>query len=374
MIDTKVKKRIDIQLLFLVYIIAAIGVLAIYSTTRLDPHRAHTMYPHIKQLLGLGIGTGAMIAIALFDFHFYERLLWPLYWFNLLQLLLTKIPRLAVKTLGGARWVKLGPIQYQPSEIAKIILILTLAAFLLKYRKRLHEPKYLLLSFAFILPPMLMIAAQPDLGSSLVLVVVWLGMVYVSGAKLKHLAAIFGAGLILFTGMAVTGIGLKKWQQARIKTLISPDKVTKNDRYHTEEARIAIGSGGVFGKGMFKNNFITQGHLPEKESDFIFSDIGEEYGFVGCLSVMGLYALLIWRAIRIVALSDEDPYGKMIAAGIVSLITFHVIENIGMNVGVMPVAGIPLLLLSCGTTSVLMTMICIGLLEGVMIHRHKLMF
>ena len=337
MIDTRVRRRIDIQLLIIVYVIAFIGILCIYSVTRLDPH-----HQHIKQAIGLGLGTVAMIVVALIDFHFYERLIWPLYGLNMAQLLLVKIPRFQVTILGGARWLKLGPIMYQPSEVAKVIMILTLAALVVKYRKRIKEPVILLMTLAFVIPPTLLIVSQPDLGTGLVIITVWLGMTYVAGAKLKHLAAILGAGLLLFTGMVVTGIGMKTFQRNRILTLLSPDKVSKDSKYHTEVARIAIGSGGVFGKGLFKNTFVTQGNLPEKESDFIFSGIGEEFGFVGCLTIIGLYALLIWRAIRIVALSDEDPYGKLIAAGIVSLISFHVIENIGMNVGVMPVAGIPL--------------------------------
>ena len=140
------------------------------------------------------------------------------------------------------------------------------------------------------------------------------------------------------------------------------------------QARIAIGSGGIFGKGYLKGTQVHGGWVPERQTDFIFSDIGEEFGFVGCVAVLCLYGVLIWRGVRIVVSSDEDITGKLVATGVVAMLAFHVIENIGMNVGVMPVAGVPLVLISYGGSSMIVTLFSIGLLESVALHRHQLTF
>lgn len=369
MIDTRTRKRIDIPLLIIVYLLAFAGVFLIYAATRMEARPMHA-----TQMRWLAIGTVAMLAAAFVDFHFYERLIWPLYIVNLFQLILVKLPMFHADLNGGARWISIAGFRYQPSEFAKVIVILTLAAFLVKYRKRMHEPLTLFLSLLFVAAPVLLIKSQPDLGTALVIVVIWFGMLFVGGAKLKHLGAIAAVGILGLTFLLVTGIGMKTFQKDRIEAYLHPNDDVNGIAYQTNQARIAIGSGGLFGKGLLNSQVIARKGLPEKESDFIFSSVGEEFGFAGCVVVISLYAWLLWRCVRIAALADEDPYGKLIATGIVSMFSFHILENIGMNVGVVPVAGVPLLLLSYGGSNILMTFICIGLLEGIMMHRHKLIF
>lgn len=365
-------KRVDILLLIFTYAIAFFGVLIIYSATRGDNDPQHK-----KQLIWIAVGTVGLIIGAVANYHSYARFTTQLYVLNLLPLFFIVLRNIVSHKHGinGAdRWIKFGPILYQPSEFAKVIIILTLAAFLTKYHNQIKRPKILFLSFLFVLLPMLLIMKQPDLGTGLVVLAIWFGMVFIAGAKVKHLGIMILTGLTLFTIMWFTGFGLKGYQRARMMTFLNPGSDVKKTGYQVEQAKIAIGSGGLFGKGLFHSMQVRSGHIPEKQTDFIFTDIGEELGFVGCVLVLALYGMLFYRGIKIIASADEDIYGKLIATGIVSMFAYHIIENIGMNIGVMPVAGVPLLLISYGGSSMLVTLFCIGLLESICIHRHELRF
>jgi rod shape determining protein RodA len=257
--------------------------------------------------------------------------------------------------------------------MAKLAIILTLAIFLTRHQERIHEPKTLFKSLLLILLPVVLIYKQPDLGTTLVIIASWFGMVYIAGAKIKHLIALVMAGLLLFCTLWFSG-KLNDFQKRRILDFVFPQRDVKGSGYHVAQARIAIGSGQMWGKGLFQSTQVRGGYIPEKQTDFIFTTIGEELGFVGSVAVVLLFAGLFLRGVMIMAAADEDPLGKLIAAGIVTMLAFHTIENIGMNVGVMPVAGVPLPFISSGGTNLFLNLTCIGLLQSISLNRHQLLF
>ncbi|HLJ55269.1 MAG TPA: rod shape-determining protein RodA [Chthonomonadaceae bacterium] len=367
--DLRMRKRLDLPLLLLTYLIAALGVLIVFSAS----YGQQGGFAN-KQVVWIVAGTAGLVGAALFDFHNYARFLKPLYLLNLLSLIAVRSGHFHSSVNGAARWIAIGPFQYQPSEIAKVVVILTLAVFLAKNAATIKTPLTLTTSLLLVAAPAALITTQPDLGTGLVVIAIWFAMVFVAGAEPRHLFALFGAAAVLFAGLWVTGVWPKPFQRQRLLIFLGLREDAKKTGYHIAQARIAIGSGGLFGKGYLKSTQVQGGWVPERQTDFIFSDIGEEFGFAGCLAVICLYGILIWRGVRIVVSADEDATGKLIATGVVAMLAFHVIENIGMNVGVMPVAGVPLVLISYGGSSMIVTLFSIGLLESIALHRHQLTF
>src|SRR5579884_3265668 len=357
MLSARLRKNLDVPLLALTYLIAALGVIVIFSATRGDPTPFYK-----KQILWMAVGTVGLAAAAFIDYHHYARFSRHLYALNLLLLALVSSGKLSHAAKGAARWINIGGFQLQPSEFAKLFLIITLAVFLAKRHESIKQGKTLLLSFLYIAVPVALIFKQPDLGTALVILAIWFGMIYMAGARILHLIAILLAGVLLFTGLWYSG-KLKDYQKNRLISFVNPEADPKETGYHVYQARIAIGSGGMWGKGLLHSTQVRGGYIPEKQSDFIFTDVGEELGFVGSLAVLALYGGLIWRGARVVAQTSEDPLGRFVAAGIVTMLAFHVIVNIGMNVGILPVAGVPLPLFSAGNSNVLVTMACVGLLQ-----------
>jgi rod shape determining protein RodA len=369
--DNRLRKNIDIPLLVLTYGLAFFGVLIIYSVT----HGDTTPY-HKRQLLWIVLGTAGLIAGTLVDYHFYTRFERYIYGFNLLALAV--VLKFAHGINGAARWINLAGFKFQPSEFAKLCVILTLAIFLTKHHDTIREPKTFLLSLLHIVVPMALIFKQPDLGTALVLLAIWFGMVFMAGARVKHIAILILTGLLLFFTLWHTGKIIKGYQRQRIITwyesMSDPDANKKKEGYHVWQARVAIGSGQMWGKGLMQGSLVRGGYVPEKQTDFIFTDIGEELGFAGTLVLSVLYAGLLLRGVQVIRLADEDILGKLIATGIVSMLAFHVVENIGMNIGLMPVAGVPLPFISAGGSNILTLMTCIGILQSVSRHQHQLLF
>jgi rod shape determining protein RodA len=368
-LEARLRKRLDLPLLVLTYLIAAIGVAIVFSASYGQQGAFHK-----KQIIWILIGTAGLVGAVRLDFHFYARIAKPLYVLNLLALGVVSMSHFDTAKNGAVRWIGIGGFQYQPSEFAKIIIILTLATFLHKNINTIKKPLTLLTSLLLVGVPAALVIKQPDLGTGLVLFAIWFAMIFVAGAELKQLLALFCVGAVLFSALWATGIWPKPFQRQRLLIFLGLREDPKKTGYHVTQARIAIGSGGLTGKGYLKSTQVQGGWVPERQTDFIFSDIGEEFGFVGCVAIICLYGVLISRGVRIVVSSDEDVSGKLIATGVVAMLAFHVIENVGMNVGVMPVAGVPLVLISYGGSSMIVTLFSIGLLESVALHRHQLTF
>ena len=369
--DNRLHKNIDIPLLVLTYGLALFGVLIIYSVT----HGDATPY-HKRQLLWIVLGTVGLAAASLVDYHLYERFGRYIYGFNLISLAV--VLKFAHGINGAARWINIAGFKFQPSEFAKLCVILTLAIFLTKHHDTLHTPKTFLLSLLHIALPMVLIFRQPDLGTALVLLAIWFGMVFMAGAKVKHLLLLVLTGVLLFAMLWHSGKIIKGYQRQRLvtwyKSLFEPDDDKNKEGYHVWQAHVAIGSGQMWGKGLMQGSLVHGGYVPEKQTDFIFTDIGEELGFAGTLLLAILYGGLLWRGVQVIRVADEDILGKLIASGVVSMLAFHVVENIGMNIGIMPVAGVPLPFISAGGSNILTLMACIGLLQSITRNRHQLLF
>ncbi|MFH1837630.1 MAG: rod shape-determining protein RodA, partial [Candidatus Omnitrophota bacterium] len=262
---------------------------------------------------------------------------------------------------GARRWLELGPISLQPSEFVKITIILALAFFIGERRERVEEGKFFIRALLLVAPSIFLIFLQPDLGTACVLVPIALSMLFICGARVKHILTVFGMGLL---SMPILWHLLKDYQKNRLMVFLNPDLDPLGAGYTIIQSKIAIGSGGLFGKGWLNGTQSYLKFLPERHTDFIFSVVGEEWGYVGAVMLIVLYAIIMIRGIKI-AEEINDVHGKVIAIGIVTLIAFQVIVNISMTIGLMPVVGLPLPAISYGGSNTIVTFIGAGLLLSV---------
>ena len=274
------------------------------------------------------------------------------------------------KTNEAGRWVRLFGVPFQPSEFAKIIMIVCTAALLSERVGQLNTFRSVLPVGLFIGIPFLLVLKQPDLGTSLVFLAIGLGMVFVSRIKLSLLRNIAAVGVVL------APIGwhfLKDYQKARITVFLDPNADPFGAGYHIIQSKIAIGSGMLFGKGLFQGSQSQLNFLPENHTDFIFSVIGEELGFLGCVFLLFLYFVLIYRGLMI-AKECKEPFGMLLATGVISMWTFQILVNVGMTCGIMPVTGIPLPFMSYGVSALTTNMVGLGILLSVYMHQQTMIF
>jgi rod shape determining protein RodA len=367
-IDRRLLKNLDYKLVLAMLALLGLGFAAISSAGR--GHSSGLAFVE-RQASWAVIGFGLFVLGLAIDHHTYLRAAKGIYVANLL-LLASVFAGIGHQAKGAQRWIGIGPFALQPSEFAKLFLVITLAAFLVRNQANIREFRVVVKSFLHLAVPMLLIFKQPDLGTALVLTAVWFGMLFIGGADIKHLAAFFATGLLLGVGMWHAGV-LKDYQKARLESFINPDADPRGSGYHIRQSRIAIGSGRFYGKGLFHGTQSQLRFIPEQHTDFIFTVIGEELGFIGAATVVILYFILLWRGL-VTMEENEDPGGRLIAAGIVSMFFFHVMVNIGMTLGIMPVTGVPLPLLSYGGSSLLASMLSLGVLAGIYARRHKITF
>jgi len=371
-------RQLDWAILGSVLLLCLGGILAINSARHLD---LHPFDLGRKQAAGVLLGGAVMIALALCDYEVvlkrYAPYLYPL---NLLLLLLVLTHFAGHEAKGASRWIPLGPkshplIQIQPSEFAKIILICTLALYLTRQSEMVGEWKIVLKSLAHIGVPMLLIAKQPDLGTALVLLAIWFGMMAMAGARPAHLGLVLLAGVVLFAGLWYFNPGhvLKEYQKNRLQVFLNPDADPRDTGYHLRQSEIAIGSGAIAGEGYERGTQSNGKFIPEQHTDFIFTIVGEEGGFVVCAALFALYLLLLERGVAVMA-DCEDMLGRLLAAGVLSMLTFHIVVNAGMTMGIMPVVGVPLPFFSYGLSSLLVNLLAVGLLLSVAARKHRVMF
>lgn len=288
-------------------------------------------------------------------------------------LLLSAVLVMGHSSKGAQRWVEFGGFQLQPSEFAKIALIIALAAYLVKRQDEVRTFKTFLLSFLYLAVPMALIFKQPDLGTSLVLTAIWVAMVFIMGTDRRNILIFFGAGILGALILWNTPGVLREYQKMRVISFVNPAADPLGSGYHVTQSRIAIGSGRLTGKGFMQGTQRKLKFIPEQHTDFIFTVVGEELGFAGAVFLLLLYFAVVWRALNIMA-STEDAVGRAIAAGVVGMLLFHVFVNLGMTLGIMPVTGVPLPLFSYGGSSMMANMMAIGLLEGISMRRHRISF
>jgi rod shape determining protein RodA len=370
-LDTRLRRNIDWLLLLAVGLILAMSLLTIHNATVMQAGSWNTV---IRQGVFFLVGIGIMTYVASRDYASLTRYAGFLYWGNIL--LLVAVLVFAPDVKGAARWIKL-PIpgmdfKLQPSEFAKICIILTLSTYVARQGPRIREFKTLMKTLAHVMLPTALIMKQPDLGTSLVFVAIWTGTVFLAGAKLRHLGALALAGGALFT-IAWYGNILHDYQKDRVLIFLGIKQDPKGKGYHVLQSLTAIGGGQVTGQGLGRGIQTNGNFIPENHTDFIFTVVGEEAGFVGAAVMLSVYALLLWRGLATIG-ATEDQLGRLIAGGVVTLFTFHLAVNIGMTIGIMPVVGVPLPLMSYGGSAAWANLTAIGLLFSVGMRRHKIMF
>ncbi|WP_395095136.1 rod shape-determining protein RodA [Armatimonas sp.] len=380
LIEPRHRKNIDWVVVFCVLLVMCASIATIYSASAghaRDLAQANSV--GLKQALRQGIfnllGLGILAYVATRDYVGMQRHASILYWGNIALLLLVKI--FGKEKKGAARWIDIGSFQFQPSELTKIVIILTLATFLVRVGPRIKEFPVFCQSLLHIAPAMLLIKMQPDLGTALVVGAIWLGMVFLAGADWKHLTAISLAGVALFSFAWKTGKGLEDYQRNRIVVLfMSRENMTREQRdmaYQADQGVAAIGGGQVTGQGYRQGLQTSGGFVPENWTDFAFSAFAEETGFVGSVALLAVYLLLLARGLICIA-ESEDTFGRLIVGGVITYIGFHVIVNVAMNCAFAPVVGVPLPLFSYGGSAAWTNCAAIGLLLSVRMRRRKLQF
>ena len=353
--------RLDMPLFSIPIAIFVIGILSIYSASyKINQSFNDTLA--LKQLLWMGLAILMVLLMIRWNYFKLVDLAWPMYVMSLFFLVVVLF---MPARLGARRWIDLGGFNFQPSEFAKLAVILVLARYFSNHRPEAMSKMQLLTPFLILGVPFLLILKEPDLGTGLILIPIFFCMLYVWGFNSK---VIF---FLLFAGVVASPFlfhFLKEYQRIRLLVFINPNLDPLGSGYTIIQSKIAIGSGGFFGKGFMGGTQNQLKFLPEKHTDFIFGVIGEEGGFLAGLLVFFLFFLMVQRGYQIVA-QTPDKFGSQLACGVTTMLAFQAFMNLGMTMGVLPVVGVPLPLVSYGGTSILMTMLAIGLLLNIKIHR-----
>ena len=360
-------RAFDLQLAAYAALLGAIGLIMAYSNSvEQGQSLLDGSTTFVRGLMWTGIALIAFVLATAFDYKWLKTFAWPLYGLQIALLLGT----LAIGTgVGGsARWVSIGPLQFQFSEIAKILMIVVLANYLGARQGKLTTLPSILGACVLVGPPWILVMAQPDLGTSLVLLAILGGMLFMSGASLRWLAAI--AITVLAALPFVWNNVLRDYQQQRILSFLEPSNDIQGAGWQIHQSQIAVGSGGWFGKGLTNGTQNQLNFLPVQESDFVAAIYLEELGFLGALLLLVLFAALLWR-ILVGGWRSKDPFGTMFAAGLASMLLFQLTVNLGMVVGIMPITGIPLPFVSHGGASLISLAVGLGILQSINIRQTR---
>lgn len=344
--------HLDGWLLLSAGLLILMGMLSLYSIDA----ALHTSY-YKKQLLRLAIGIGPFLLFFLVRTERWRRYAPFLYLANLG--LLFSVLLFGDKRNEATRWIEIGPLDFQPSEVAKLLIVLTLASFLANRIDQIRTFKTFALSFLHVAIPMALIYKQPHLGSTLVVGVTWFAMLWIGGARLSYLVGALVLGFGALTAAYFVPGAMSAYQKGRIEGLFKPDM--KGSGYQVYRGLVAIGSGGVSGKGFLRGEQKGLKFIPEQQTDFVFTVIGEEGGFVGGLLVLATFGLLFFR-IWLIIYQSLDPFVRMVGAGVFAIFAFHMAANLGMVLRLLPVVGLWLPFMSYGGTALWLCLACLGLL------------
>jgi rod shape determining protein RodA len=352
----------DWSLLGMVLLLCTVSVLEIYSAT------LHTKYTgfHTKQLFFIGGGLVAMFLFSKIDYH---RLLdWAPWAYGVCLVALVAVKLVGHRVMGAKRWISIGPMHFQPSEWVKLILVLIMASYFANLGGRHLTWKDIFKAFGLVGLPMVLVLIQPDLGTALTYAPILVAGLFLGGINLRQALILLTCGTVLIAGAWTSGRILKPYQKARLTSFINPDNDPRGTGYQLKQSLIAVGSGGVWGKGAAKGTQTQGDFLPIPHADFIFAAFGEEHGFVGAIFVLLLYFFILMRLIQNAQTAADLP-GSLIIMGVVAVLTFQIAVNVGMVIGFMPVTGIPLPLMSYGGSSVLFTFLALGVAMNVRMRR-----
>jgi rod shape determining protein RodA len=355
----------------LLLLVAALGLIAcsVYTIgTATEGDIAGSPYHYVvRQSIYGVVGIVLMLVVTRFDYSRLRELRLGLYAVAIASILV--VLALGATTRGSKRWLEFPFFRFQPSELGKVLLILAVSAFVVDRARRLSERETTSRIMLLALFPAILVVAQPDIGTALVYVVIALAVLFIAGTKWTHFTALgaLAAGAVTLVLIVAPAAGiqvLKPYQVDRLTAFVNPSNDPQDDGYQLRQATVAIGSGQKTGRGPDRATQTKLDFLPEHHTDFLFAVVGEEFGFMGAAFVLSLYALLIWRGLRILTMA-KNLFGTLIAAGITAMIMFQVFVNVGMTVGIMPITGVPLPLMSYGGSSVIVTFLALGLLQSI---------
>ncbi len=337
----------------------------VYSTTNTD-NGAQLL---IRQLIFAGVGLVGMFALAIYDYRNLRKLTPWLYLFIVGALLLVYFFGPAVR--GSARWIDLGFFRLQPAEFAKLAMVVIMAKFLDQQGERMKSFRYIILSGIYLAIPFFLILIEPDLGSSIIVFAVWFGMLMFSKINKKQLGILVVIFLLL--SVVAWSVGLQDYQKERVYTFLDPNRDPQGQGYNVLQSIIAVGSGGLWGRGVGRGLQSQLDFLPERQTDFIFASTAEELGLIGSIVVLCLFFVMFWRMIR-TCQSARDNFGMYLSLGMFIMLLVQVLINVGMNIGIMPVTGIPLPLLSLGGSSLITTLFSLGIVQSVVARQKAVRF
>jgi len=352
-------KKLDWILITAAVLLTGIGLLSIYSSSL----GQQDFLNFKKQIIFFVGGFFLMLGLSFIDWRaLREDPYLILIFYFLCSVSLLGLFFFAPEIRGVKSWYKIGPISIDPIEFTKIVLIILLAKYFSGRHIEMYRIRHILLSGLYVLIPALLIFFQPELGSILILIALWTGILLISGIKIRHFLILCLCGLlVLILGWSVF---LKDYQKERIISFIAPQIEPLGGAWSQNQAKIAIGSGGIFGQGLGRGSQTQYGFLPEPQTDFIFAAIAEEFGLVGVGILLFLFSLFIWRIIKI-TLSANSNFPRLFGTGLFIILISQIFINIGMNLGILPIIGIPLPLVSYGGSSLIMTFVGLGILESI---------
>lgn len=357
-------QSVDAMLVACVLMLGGLGLVMVYSATRGSEPPYNQSFV-VRQALFFAVGLGAMIVVTLYDYRRIRDWAWAPFVVAVV-LLLAVISPLGSNIKGSQRWFSIGPFTMQPSEFTKVALVIALAAMLAGWAGQVDVGRLVRL-LVISAVPMVLVLAQPDLGTALQYMAIVVVMLLVGGVRARYLMVLLAIGLVLST-VVLTSDTLASYQRDRLTSFIDPTSDSQGITYNQNQSVTAVASGGLFGQGLFEGPQTQLRFVPEQETDFIFTVVTEELGFVGGVLVLGLYGMLCWRIWRI-AQQARDLFGTLLATGVLIIFVFQIFANVGMATGIMPVTGIPLPLVSYGGSSVLTMSVAAGVALSVGVRR-----
>ena len=362
-------QHIDLVLVCTSVAVAILGVIMVYSATQAKQQLsgADPQYYAKRQAVFVVLGLGAMAFTTLIDYHRFEEIGLLAYAGTVAGLVLVMSP-VGSSAKGSQRWFQVGGFQLQPSSFAVVALILMIATYCRRVRGEIDIGR---LAILLILAgaPMGLVAIQPDLGTAIILATVLLGMLVVVGVRLQHLAVLALLGVVGVVAVVHFGF-LKQYQIDRLTVFVDPTHNGQQAAYNLQQSKTAIGAGGVFGRGLLHGTQTNLSFVPEQHTDFIFTAVGEQLGFIGGATLLALFAIMAWRIWRAAQLS-RDMFGTLLCAGVLAMLVVSVFENSGMTMGIMPITGIPLPLMSYGGSAIISFFAAIGLVVNVEMRRYR---